>query len=64
MNPYSKFIAVKYRWFRSHIDSDGNGYKPLSTKKVDGKGNPEDIFTKSKSKDSELLDLRRLLCWW
>ena len=31
LNPTSKFISVKYHWFRSHIASDRNGSKPIST---------------------------------
>ena len=30
LNPTSKFIAVRYHWFRLHIESDRNGYKPIS----------------------------------
>ena len=52
LTPTGKFIAVKYHWFCSHIDSDRNGSKPISVDKIDGKVKPSDIFTKSKSKDS------------
>ena len=50
LNTTSKFIAVKYHWFRYHTDSDKNGSKPIFIKKIDGKVNPEEIFTKGKSK--------------
>ena len=50
LDPTSKFIAVKYHWFRSHIGSYKNGSKPISVKKIDGKVNIADIFTKSSRK--------------
>ena len=52
LTPNGKFIAIKYHWFRSHIEYNNNGSKPISTKKIDGKINPAEIFTKSKSKES------------
>ena len=58
MNPTGTFIDVKYHWFRSHIDSDNNGSNPISIKKIYEKVNTEDIFTKSKSKESVFLALR------
>ena len=62
LNPISKSIAVKYHWFRSHIDSDRNGFKLIYIEKIDGKFKPEDIFTKSNSKESEFSALIKLLC--
>ena len=64
LTPTSKFIDVKYHWFRSHIDSDKNGSKPISIEKIDGRVNPADISTKSKSKESEFVALRKFLCGW
>ena len=52
LTPTSKLIDVKYHWFCSYIDSDNNGFKPISINKIYGKVNPVDIFTKSKSKES------------
>ena len=64
LNPIGKFTVVKYHWFLSNIDSDKNGSKPISIEKIDGKVNPADIFTKSKSKESKYVALRELLCGW
>ena len=61
LTPTSKLNTVKYHWFRSHVDYNRNDSKPISIKKIDGKVNPVDIFTKSKSKESYFLDLRNLL---
>jgi hypothetical protein len=64
MTPTSKFIAVKYHWFRDHIDTNGNKSKPIKILKIDGKVNPADIFTKCKSVAKEFRVLRFLLCRW
>ena len=67
MTPTSKFIAVKYHWFRQHI-SNGNGdpNRMIEIKKIDGKVNPADIFTKSVqgSYGQHFQDLRMILCGW
>ena len=60
----SKFIAVKYYWFHSHIDTRNDGTKPMSIEKIDRKVNPADIFMKSKSKKDKFEALRKLLCGW
>ena len=62
LNPTSELISFKYYWCCHHIDSDNNVSKPIYIEKIDGKVNPEDIFTKIKSKKSEFLALRKLLC--
>ena len=62
LTPTSKFIAVKYHWLLSHVDSYRNGSKPIPINKIDGKVNPADIFTKSNSKKSEFVALIKLLC--
>ena len=63
LTPTSKFIAVKYHWFRSHIDP-GDGSRPITIRKIDGTENPADIFTKSKSGQKGFEYLRMLLCGW
>ena len=64
LNPTSKFISAKYHWFLYPIESDRNGSKLISNEKFYGKVNPADIFTKIKSKESEFVVLRKLLCGW
>ena len=63
LTPTSKFIAVKYHWFRSHIDP-GDGSRPIKICKILGAENPADIFTKSKSGQKGFEDLRMILCGW
>ena len=64
LTPTSKFIAVKYHWFCSHIKTISNSSRPIQILKIDGKVNPADIFTKSKSCEKEFQALRYLLCGW
>jgi len=64
LTPTSKFIAVKYHWFRSHIKAISNSSQPIQILKIDGKVNPADIFTKSKSREKEFQALHFLLCGW
>ena len=63
LTPTSKFIAVKYHWFCSHIDP-GDGSRPIKICKILGTKNPADIFTKSKSGQKGFEDLRMILCGW
>ena len=55
--PTSKFIAVKYHWFRSHVN------KEFELVKVESKLQKADIFTKAMN-GSEYTQKRKLTCGW
>ena len=58
MTPTSKFIAVKYHWFRQHVEN-----KEIRIQKVDTSLQKADIFTKSLTRQN-FVDARKLLCGW
>ena len=58
MNPVYNNIAIKYHWFIENIYID-----QCSMKKVDGKYQKANIFTKGLQRDI-LLHIRKLLCGW
>ena len=53
----SKHIAVKYHWFREHVN------KEFDIKKIDGEEQLADIFTKG-LQGKQFFKLRKLLCGW
>jgi len=58
LTPTSKFIAVKYHWFRQHVEN-----KDIEIEKVDTKLQKADVFTKSLTGQS-FVDSRKLVCGW
>ena len=58
LTPTSKFIAVKYHWFRQHVEN-----KEIRIQKVDTSLQKADIFTKSLTRQN-FVDARKLLCGW
>ena len=58
ITPTSKFIAVKYHWFRQHVE---NG--EISIEKIGSDLQKADIFTKS-LQDKKFVEMRMLLCGW
>ena len=58
MTPRSKHIAVKYHWFREHVQSGR-----IAVKKIDSKDQIADLFTKGLG-PSLFLELRRRLVGW
>ena len=58
MTPTSKFIAVKYHWFRQHVDSG-----EINIVKVTSQEQQADMFTKGLQ--GELFrKIRKLVCGW
>ena len=58
LTPTSKFIAVKYHWFRQHVEN-----KEISIEKVDTKHQKADMFPKS-LQSQKYVESRKLLCGW
>ena len=58
MTPTSKFIAVKYHWFRQHVDSG-----EITIVKVSSQEQEADMFTKGLQGDF-FLKIRKLVCGW
>ena len=58
MTPTSKFIAVKYHWFRQHVDSG-----EISIVKVSSQEQEADMFTKGLQGEL-FLKIRKLVCGW
>ena len=58
LTPTSKFIAVKYHWFRQHVESG-----EINITKVESRNQLADIFTKGLLGGS-FLNIRKLLCGW
>ena len=58
LTPISKFIAVKYNWFRQHVESGD-----IKIEKVESSKQLADIFTKGLQGDS-FTNIRKLLCGW
>ena len=57
MTPSSKFIAVKYHWFRDHVG------KNFEIEKIDSEVQLADIFTKG-LREEKFVKIRKLLCGW
>jgi hypothetical protein len=57
--PSTNHIAVKYHYFKSHIN-DGNG---IALAKIDTKLQKAEIFTKG-SASQKFAEIRKLLCGW
>ena len=58
MTPTSKFIAVKYHWFREHVG------KAFDIVKISENEQIADMFTKG-LQGERLLHIRKLMCgWW
>jgi hypothetical protein len=58
LTPTSKFIAVKYHWFRQHVESG-----EVKIVKVESSKQLADIFTKG-LQGEKFLAIRKLLCGW
>ena len=58
LTPTSKFIAVKYHWFRQHVESG-----EIHIVKVESSKQLADIFTKGLLGE-KFLAIRKLLCGW
>ena len=58
MSPRTKHVAIKYHFFKLHIDGD-----EISIKKIDTTVQKADMFTKGLSAET-LRNLRRLLMGW
>ena len=58
MTPRSKFYAVKYHWFRSHLKPNR-----IEVVKIDTKEQRADILTKGLTQVT-FEQVRRLLCGW
>ena len=58
LTPTSKFIAVKYHWFRQHVESG-----EIQIEKIASNKQLADIFTKGLQGDS-FIKIRKLLCGW
>ena len=58
LTPTSKFIAVKYHWFRQHVESGS-----FHIVKVESSKQLADIFTKG-LQGEKFLAIRMLLCGW
>eukprot|EP00957_Ditylum_brightwellii_P029402 2222671-Ditylum_brightwellii.AAC.1 len=58
LTPTSKFIAVKYHWFRQHVESG-----EVHIVKVESSKQLADIFTKG-LQGEKFLAIRKLLCGW
>ena len=58
LTPTSKFIAVKYHWFRQHVESGD-----IKIEKVESSNQLADIFTKGLQGES-FTNIRKLLCGW
>ena len=56
LTPTSKFIAVKYHWFRQHVESG-----EIHITKVESSQQLADIFTKG-LQGEKFLSIRKLLC--
>jgi hypothetical protein len=59
MTPRTKHIAVKYHFFKSHVN-DGNG---ITLAKIDTNLQKADIFTKGLA-SQKFAEIRKLLCGW
>jgi hypothetical protein len=59
MTPRTKHIAVKYHFFKSHVDV-GTG---ISLSKIDTNLQKADIFTKGLA-PQKFVEIRKLLCGW
>ena len=57
MTPTSKFIAVKYHWFREHVG------KAFEIVKISGNEQIADMFTKG-LQGERFLYIRKLMCGW
>ena len=58
LTPTSKFIAVKYHWFRQHVESG-----EIHIVNVESSKQLADIFTKGLLRE-KFLAIRKLLCGW
>ena len=58
MTPHSKHYAVKYHWFRTHLEPNG-----IIIERVDSANNIADLFTKGLV-GKKFRTLRKLLCGW
>ena len=58
MTPRSKHYAVKYHWFRTHLEPNG-----ITIERVDSSNNIADLLTKGLVGE-KLKALRKLLCGW
>eukprot|EP00957_Ditylum_brightwellii_P038385 2901870-Ditylum_brightwellii.AAC.1 len=58
MAPTSKFIGIKYHWFRQHVESG-----EVKIVKVESCKQLADIFTKGLKRD-KFVAIRKLLCGW
>ena len=58
MSPRTKHIAIKYHFFKSHID-----YKEITVEKIDTLEQKADIFTKGVPAE-KFRQLRKLLMGW
>jgi hypothetical protein len=59
LSPRTKHIAVKYHFFKSHINGDSG----ISLSKIDTNLQKADIFTKGLA-PQKFADIRKLLCGW
>ena len=59
MTPRTKHIAVKYHFFKSHINDDSG----IALAKIDTNLQKADIFTKGLAAQ-KFADIRKLLCRW
>ena len=57
MTPTSKFIAVKYHWFREHVG------KAFDIVKISGNEQIADMFTKG-LQGERFSYIRKLMCGW
>ena len=57
MTPSSKYIAVKYHWFRQHVG------KQIVIRKIESENQKADIFTKG-LQGQIFVRIRKLLCGW
>jgi hypothetical protein len=58
MTPRSKHYAVKYHWFRSHLNPNS-----VEVKKIETDKQKADIFTKGLRVEKFRI-IRKLLCGW
>ena len=59
LSPRTKHIAVKYHFFKSHINEDSG----ISLSKIDANLQKADIFTKGLA-PQKFADIRKLMCGW
>ena len=63
LTPRTKHIAVKYHFFKSHIDTTGTSTDGIHIVKIDTKEQKADIFTKGLGAD-DYTSIRGLLMGW